>query len=206
MGTMVRTDRKPRRRLDPDSRRADILEAAAEAFASRPYGQVSISSIAADARASNALLYRYFANKEELYTEVVRLAIAELLAGQAAALAQLHVGVPVRDRVRAATIVYLDHIADHPDAWAMPMRQPGGEPPAAATLRADARRAYVGHLTKLLTDNHSARREYALWGYLGFVDSACLQWVEKGCPSDERSPLIEAALGALEGALGDWAA
>lgn len=202
---MARTDRKPRLRLDPDARRSAILDAAARAFATHPYGDVAIASIAAAADASTALVYRYFDSKEDLYVEVVRLAIAELRARQWAVLSALPEGVSLRDRLQAATVVYLDHIASHPDAWAMPMRQPGGEPSAAADLRAQARRDYVANLDSLLEPSDQLRHEYALWGYFGFVDTACLRWVDKGCPSDERWPLIEAVLGALEGALGDWA-
>lgn len=203
---MVRTDRRPRRRLDPDSRRAAILEAAAAAFAAHPYAEVTISSIAAEAYSSNALVYRYFANKEDLYAEVVQVAIADLLTRQAEALDALPDGVPVRDRIRAATMVYLDHIATHPDAWAMPMRRPGGEPAAVAELRARTRCDYVKRLQGLLAPSTQARHDYALWGYFGFIDAAALRWVGKGCPEEDRWALIDAALGALEGALGDWAA
>lgn len=206
MSNMARTDSRPRRRLDPDSRRAAILDAAARAFATFPFSDVTISAISASADASNALVYRYFANKEELYTEVVRLAIDELRTQQEAALSALPEGVPVRDRIRAATLVYLNHIAAHPDSWSMPMRQPGGEPAAAAELRAAARQSYVKNLAALLAPSDQKRHEYTLWGYFGFIDTACLHWVENGCPEEERWPLIDAALGALEGALGDWAA
>lgn len=203
---MVRSDSRPRRRLDPDERRGAILHAAARAFASQAYGDVTIASIATDAGASTALVYRYFEGKEDLYVELVRLAIADLRATQAAALAALPEGVSVRDRLRATAIVYLDRIASHPDAWALPLRQPGGEPAAAADLRTQARSAYVRGLETLLAPSTQTRHEYALWGYFGFLDAACLHWVERGCPETDRWPLIDAALGALEGALGDWAA
>ncbi len=62
-----RTDRQPRQRLDPDARRAAILSAAAEVFGAAPYAEVKIAAVAARAGASEALLYRYFAGKEELY-------------------------------------------------------------------------------------------------------------------------------------------
>lgn len=203
---MARTDRKQRQRLSPDSRRSNILAAAAAAFASHPYSEVTISDISQAASASNALVYRYFRNKEELYTEVVRLSIADLLARQDATLKALDSGTPIRDHIRAATIIYLDHIATHPEAWALPQRQPGGEPATAAALRHQARHTYVEQLTKLLRPSEQARHAYAIWGYLGFIDAACLRWVDKGCPSGDRWSLIDAALGALEGALGDWAA
>lgn len=203
---MARTDRQPRTRLDPDSRRTAILGAATAAFAAHPYAEVTISSIAGRAGASDALLYRYFSSKEELYAEIVQLAIDGLLNRQAAALEALPPGVPVRDRVREATRVYLDHIATHPAAWAMPLRNPGTEPSATAVIRLNARRDYVQRLRSMLAPSSQARHEYALWGYFGFVDAACLHWVERSCPDDDRQPLIDAALGALEGALGDWAA
>ena len=203
---MARTDRKPRRRLDPSSRRTAILEMAAKTFAAQPYNEVTISSIADSVEASSALVYRYFDGKESLYAEVVRLAITNLMTKQADALAELPAGTPVRDQVQVASIVYLDHIASHPEAWALPLRQPDGEPQAAATLRSQARRKYIKYLEDLLPPSRQPRHTYALWGYLGFIDAACLRWVERGCPKDERWPLIESALGALEGALGDWAA
>lgn len=203
---MARSDRRPRTRLDPDSRRAALLDAAAQAFAARPYDQVTLASIAQAADASTPLLYRYFPSKEELYAAVVRLALEDLAQRQRAALQALPDGVPARDRLRATTLVYLDHIADHPDAWAMPLRQPGLEPAAAVALRIDARTADVAHLSDLLAPSAHARHDYALWGYFGFLDAACLRWVEKGCPEDERWSLLDSALGALEGALGDWAA
>lgn len=203
---MARIDRQPRTRLDPDSRRAAIVEAAAAAFAADSYADVTVSSIARGAGASDALLYRYFSSKEVLYAEIVQLAITTLIAQQAAALDVLGPGVPVRDRVREATRVYLDHIATHPAAWAMPLRNPGTEPSTVAAIRLDARRDYVHRLGSMLAPSAQARHEYALWGYFGFLDAACLHWVERGCPDHDRQPLIEAALGALEGALGDWAA
>ncbi|GAB3914104.1 hypothetical protein GCM10011575_18520 [Microlunatus endophyticus] len=203
---MARTDRQPRTRLAPDSRRAAIQDAAAEAFATHPYAEVTISAIARQAGASDALLYRYFSGKEDLYAEIVRLSIDRLITQQAAALGALPSGVPVRDRLREAAQVYLDHIATHPDAWAMPLRSPGTEPASAAAIRLAACRDYVERLRQLLAPSAQLRHEYALWGYFGFLDAACLQWVERGCPDDDRQALIDAVLGALEGALGDWAA
>jgi AcrR family transcriptional regulator len=203
---MVRKDRTQRRRLDPEERREAILAAATEAFAAAPYDEVSISAVAERAQASEALVYRYFTGKAELYAEVVSVAITGLRERQATALDALDDGVPVRDRVRTATLVYLDHVAAHPSAWASPLQRPGGEPASAAAIRRAARAEDVQRLRALLAPSDAVRHEYALWGFLGFLDAACLRWVERGCPADDRWSLVDAALGALEGALGDWAA
>ena len=201
---MPRTDRHRRQRLDPQKRREAIENAAAAAFAAHPYDQVSIATIAIDAGASEALIYRYFASKADLYAKIVRLAIDDLLARQAAALAGLGAGSSARDRVRASLMVYLDHIVDHPTGWAAPLLSTSMEPEPAAAVRQAARRDYVARLRSLLQADQSVRHEYALWGFYGFLDAACLHWVATGCPDDDRWSLIDAALGALEGALGYW--
>lgn len=201
---MSRTDRSPRRRLDPAQRRAAIFDAAIEAFAARGYPDVTMAAIGAAAGASEALVYRYFGSKDGLYLEVVRSAIDDLRARQVAAFAEPPGGVPARDRIRAATRVYLDHVAHHPVSWALPLQRPGSEPAAVAELRRASRSDYVDRLGQWLVPDGTRRREFALWGYFGFLDAACLRWVERGCPDDDRWSLIDAALGALEGALGDW--
>ena len=206
MTTVARTDRNPRQRLDPDERRGAILAAAAEAFAAAPYEEVGIAAVAVRAGASEALVYRYYTGKAELYAQVLDHAIADLLARQAAALAELPDGVPVRDRVRATVLVHLDHVAAHRAGWASPFAGTRAEPDVAAQVRHRARLEYVDRLRSLLAPSGSVRHDFALWGWFGFLDAACLRWVDRGCPDDDRWSLLDATLGALEGALGDWAA
>ena len=203
---MARSDHRPRQRLDPDARREAILAAAAAAFGRSPYGEVTVAAVAADAEASEALVYRYFSGKDQLYAAVLRAGVEEFVAREAEALAALPHGTSARERVRAAVVVYLDTVAAHPNAWAAPLRGTGAEPAAAAAVRRDARREYVERLRALLAPSTTRRHEYALWGFGGFLDSACLRWVEGGCPAEDREPIVETALGALQGALGDWAA
>ena len=37
-----------------------------------------------------------------------------------------------------------------------------------------------------------------------YIGAAAQQWASDGCPDNDRAPLVESALGSLEGALGDW--
>ncbi len=202
---MSRTDRRPRQRLDPQMRRAAILTAAAAAFGARPYDQVTIEQVADDVGASQALVHRYYPNKADLYTAIVQIAVDDLVARQRAAIDALPDGVPVRDRVRATIQVYLDHVAHHPVGWAAPLRG-AGEPEQTLTLRRAARADYVAWLNGLLTPHRDLRHDYAVWAYFGCLDAACLRWVDQDCPDDHRRALVDTVLGALEGALGDWAA
>ena len=75
---MRSVDRSPRRRLRPSDRRAELLAAAAAAFADAPYADVSISEIAASVGASPALVHHHFGGKRELYLAVLRAASDDL--------------------------------------------------------------------------------------------------------------------------------
>lgn len=200
---MPRPDRSPRQRLDADVRRDGILAAAREMYAVHPFSEVSTQQIADLTGASPALVFHYFGSKAGLYTAVVTDAIAGLSTAQREADARLATNTPARDRVGTSIRIYLDHIASHPQTWAWPLRG-GVEPVEAQQVRRRARSGYVQALSELLGYGDWARHRYALWGYFGFLDEACLAWVDEGCPSDDREPLIDASLGALEGALGDW--
>ena len=78
---------------------------------------------------------------------------------------------------------------------------PGDE---ATRVRREAQEAAVAALTEVVGGSRGHRDDFALWGYLGFLDDACLRWVHAGCPNDQPHSLIDAALGRLEGALSDW--
>lgn len=191
-------------RLDPDERRAQIRAAAWQAFAAAPYEQVSLAAIAAAAGSSEALIHKYFSTKADLYAEVLRARIHQLADRQRAASASLPPGAPVRDHLRSSLEVYLDFISEQPIGWAGSVLAGGNDPLPARTVRAAARESYVDALRDLLGNTRPGRDEFAVLGYFGFLDAACLHWVKDGCRHDQRWNLMDAALGCLEGALGDW--
>jgi hypothetical protein len=135
---------------------------------------------------------------------VVRRAIDELHARQDAVQAELPEHTPARDRVRAWIDVWLDDVMRRSHTWAA-MAAPGSMEPGTVTeLRAQARQHEVERLQGFLLPNQGPRATYALQGFTGFLESSWSFWARNGCPEDQRWPMIEAALGALEGALGDW--
>lgn len=201
---MSTTDDRRRTRMDPDARREQIVQAAAQEFSQRAYEDVAIADIAERIGVSEALIFRYFPTKADLHACLIRLAIADLRSRQNAALAELPPNTSSRDRVRISLLVYMDHIARYPRAWAAPLALANAEPRTSADIREAARGEYVERLRRLIGAAATSRQEYALWGYFGFLDAACLRWVRDGCKEDERWSVIDAALGALEGALGDW--
>ena len=201
-----RTDKRPRLRMDPAERRELILSAASRAFASRPYEEVSLAEIAEEAQASEALVHKYFVGKAGIYAQVLQGAVDELAERTRRADAALPEGSSARDRVRASVMTYLDFIAERSPGWMAYQILAGHEPGEAARVRQEAREAAVRALAEVVGGSRGHRDDFAFWGYLGFLDDACLRWVHAGCPNDQRHSLIDAALGCLEGALGDWRA
>jgi AcrR family transcriptional regulator len=198
---MARVDRRPRRRLGAEQRRSAILDAAREAFSRAPYDQVSLAAVAEAAEASEALVHRYFATKSGLHAEVVRGAVETLLRRQRDADEALGPDATPRERLVSSIEVYLDFVADAGEGWAAPLRNPHDGSVAAARLRVETRERYVRLLRLVLGLPVNEPRDHALRGYLGFLDAACLSWVDAGRPAGQRSAIVGMALGALDGAL-----
>ena len=146
-------------------------------------------------------MHKYFGTKGALYLEVVRAAIDGLMASQLEADAALGSGASAGRRVARWVEVYLDFVASAPEGWAAPLRSPHEGFPEAAELRAKARARYVEMLRAVMGLRLSSATDQALYGYLGYMDSACLAWASAGCVAGERAALVRGCLGALYGAL-----
>ena len=204
---MPRVDRRPRRRLPIEQRRAAILTAAQSAFAASPYDQVSLAAVAEVAGASEALVHRYFATKGELYVEIVGHAIDDLQ--QRLAAADADIGGDAADgwqRVAVSIDAYLDFVADSGEGWAAPLRSPDSGFTPAFEIRSRARGDIVGMLQAALSMEPAQPRDHLFFGYLGFLDAVGLAWEQAGCPATQRSSITSMALGALSGALAALAA
>lgn len=191
--------RPTRRRLGARERQTAILAAASEAFAAAPYAEVAVPDIARAAGGSPAIVFHYFGSKEGLYAELLTQALGDLARRQAEADSALPPGTSARERVRTWVLAHLDHVAARERST-----RPSEEPPAAARARHQAIEADIAFLTDLLQPTGAARDRFALVGFLGLLDAVGAAWVRDGCPEADRHPLVDAALGALEGALGDW--
>ena len=197
-------DRQARQRLSPQQRTEAILAAATAAFTTGTYDQVSVNTVATAAGASEALVYKYFENKPGLYTAVVRDQLERLSERQREAVAQLDPHSSARDLVRVTVETALDHVKDLQVAWASPFFTGAYEPSAVQELRREYRDQFVAGFHERLRNPDHRRAQLAVTGFLGYLGAAAQQWVENGCPDADRGPMVEAALGALQGALGDW--
>lgn len=78
----------PTKRLPAEKRRKQLLRAAITVFARSTYHGATTKNIAEEAGVTEALLYRYFASKRELFTEAVHLSSSRIVDGLEATLAQ----------------------------------------------------------------------------------------------------------------------
>lgn len=82
VGTGAKT-RTPFRRLPPDQRRDEILDAALELFGSRGEHEVSVEDVAAAAGTSRNSVYRCFGSKQELFVAAMAQLRSKLIDAQA---------------------------------------------------------------------------------------------------------------------------
>lgn len=186
-----------RRRMPVEQRRAQILDVAGALFAENGYNAVSTHAVARACGVSEGLLFHHFPSKAEIYAAVVERRLDRLEEAMHQAAKDVPPNSPKRDTVRALIVTYLDHIEDDPHSWAAVAR--GDTPAEAQFVGIERRDGVVDKLIALVGD-----RPIAVSGFLGFVQAVCLDWVDAGCPDDTREPIVAAALGAFEGALGDW--
>lgn len=72
--------KRARVRLDPEVRKRQILDVAADLFVERGFEAVDIADIAAQAEVSRAAIYKYFPSTEAILKRLLEGAIAEVLA------------------------------------------------------------------------------------------------------------------------------
>ncbi|WP_158630265.1 TetR/AcrR family transcriptional regulator [Glycomyces terrestris] len=89
----------PRRRLDEDRRRAQIITAAVEEVAASGYEGATLTRVAARAGVSKGLLWHYFTGKDDLMAATAESTLRRITDAVAAG---LDLAAPVPDVIRAA--------------------------------------------------------------------------------------------------------
>jgi AcrR family transcriptional regulator len=137
------------RRLAPEERKALLIGAAEETFATRGYTQAGLAEVAALAGVSKTLLYHYFPDgRPELYREVM-----ERLVGQVVEAVRAAARVPTTPDRRLADLVtaLLAYFEQHPDAYRLLILEPWGSGDPTVVAQAMAVRARLaGELNGLL--------------------------------------------------------
>jgi AcrR family transcriptional regulator len=172
--------KKPSGRLTAAARRAQLIEVGRTVFAERGYEATSVEEIAARAKVSKPILYDHFGGKEGLYAVVVDREVEHILGCIVQAVSS---GSP-RERIEQATLAYLAYVREHPNGFAILLRDApdrSGEMPALMYDLADRiSEVFTEQFQKAGYDSSTAPiYAHALVGMVAFVGQ---WWTESRQP------------------------
>jgi len=188
---------QPRRRLDPEQRRAQLLDIGARLFAERAYDDVWIEEVAELAGVSRGLMYHYFPTKRDFMAAVVQRESDRLLA-----VTEPDPRLTVAERITAGLDAYLDYVASHRQGVAAVNRAADS---ADAGIRAIVDAELGVQQERILDalappDDERELVAVAVQGWIALVRSVCVDWHDHPAVTGEQ--LRELCLNALRGMLG----
>ena len=183
-------------RLTVDERRRRLLDLGAELFTTHTYAELSMARIAREAGISKALLYHYFASKQEFFRATLANAAEELQASIAPDPAR-----PPAEQLRMSLDAYLGWIEAHREAYAK-LLQTSQAVDEVRALVEEQRAVTTARILDAVTPDGQTpppAARAAVRGWLWFMDGACLDWIEHR--DLRRDELLGLLLGTLLGAL-----
>lgn len=190
------------RRLPLEERRGALLELGIELFGEMAYDRLSTDEVAERAGISKGLLYHYFRGKRDFYVCTLREIAERFLqatlpparGGRVAAL-------------RATLHAVVEFVEANPGIYRAMTHGGLGADAEAEAIAAEVRAVMVERIRgRLDVQADDAALALALHGFVGFVESTCLRWLEGRSVS--RNQLVEmyvAAFRAIVNSLGDAA-
>jgi AcrR family transcriptional regulator len=175
--------------LSREERVGRILEAGQRVFSSRPYDEISIDEIAAEAGMSKGLLYHYFANKRELYLETLR-SVLSMISRITEESSDFH----------ACLNALLAYFEQTPALARMVFRGGIGSDAEVEELLMDYRQRQFALFFQRVAgyDDVNPLVQISLRGWISFFQEVCLQWLERqDIPREKVLALLEQSLRAI---------
>src|SRR5438034_9227657 len=113
---------RPKRRMQADERRAQLLDVARRVFGSSGYS-ASMDSVAREAGVTKPILYDHFPSKRHLYLALLDADLGALHGRVSAALAS---PIGNRKRIRASFQAYFDFVDEHAGGFRLLMQESVG--------------------------------------------------------------------------------
>lgn len=163
------------RRLAPDDRRQEIVEAARRLFSMRPYRSVSTAEIAEQAGVARSLVHHYFGGVRGVFLAVASDGAAALGAARTAG-----TELSFEERTAHNLAAHLDVIADNRETWMATVGQPVD--PADADIAALVLAAREQAVAVTLNANSDVVRDtpearFALRCFTDFTIAATRAWL-----------------------------
>ncbi|MFN2517968.1 MAG: TetR/AcrR family transcriptional regulator [Jatrophihabitantaceae bacterium] len=191
-------------RLNPEARRAQLIELGVEMLATRTLDELSVEDIAQQAGISRGLLFHYFSSKQEFHVEVARAAAHELLRRT-----EPNPALAPVDSLHASLSAFVDYVEENPDNYTSLVR---GAASGDAEMRAifDATQASIaGRIIAIIADRGVAmgpRASLAVHGWIAFAEACVIGWLgTRACDREQLLDLPSKALPAVVMASSDEA-
>ncbi len=162
-------------RLNPEARRAQLIELGLELLATRTLDELSVELIAQSAGISRGLLFHYFASKQEFHLEVARAAAGEMIRRT-----EPDTALPPVEALRGALTAFIDYVEENPDNYTSLVRgAASGDTEMRAIFDGTRNRMaqrVVGVIAQLGLDL-SPRAELAVHGWVAYVEDCVIRWI-----------------------------
>jgi AcrR family transcriptional regulator len=168
---------KAARRMPREERRRQLVSAALDVFLANGYQATAMDDIAAHAGVSKALLYQHFPGKLELYLEVLRAHLDELISRVRDT---VDLSVDNKGRLDAVIRVCFDWVLTSKDTVGLAFKSPSIRESHAGELIDQAWQSAWDMIAEIVTDDTFIDRELVSLlaaSLVGAVESAALAWI-----------------------------
>ncbi len=180
----VMTDRSAR--LPRQERRAQLLDAAREAFVQLGYHAAGMDAIAERAGVSKPVLYQHFPGKLELYLAVLDESSDSLIDRVRVALDSTHDN---RKRVRATFEAYFDFVAHDAGAFRLIFESDLTNVPQAASRVARTNETCAQLIAEVIREDTELDEDTTMLlasGLLGMAQTAARHWLHSPAPISQQ--------------------
>lgn len=152
--------------------------------------------IARDVAASEALIYRYFPSKADLYVEVLNLSVHDLTNAMVRVNDALPADTDWPSRLSAVVEAYLNYLSHDETSWLTQLLLGGNEPPEATAAR---HKLVSLDSDLLLAEAPKVFQDFpfAIETFLTFLDGIATAWVRTGCDPAKLSLFVKLAVEIL---------
>ncbi|MGV9713454.1 TetR/AcrR family transcriptional regulator [Gordonia sp. NPDC003424] len=187
--------------MSPEARRDQFIELGLTMLHERPLDQVSIDAIAEAAGVSRALLFHYFASKQDFHVAIARAQATEMLECTAP---DPMLADPIAI-LNGSMSAFVDYVSENRRAYIAFMRGSSSADPDMREVFDDTRAAMAGRVLEhapALGIAVTPIVEMTVHGWIAFVEETAISWLtDPVITRDELLALITAALPALASAV-----
>jgi AcrR family transcriptional regulator len=163
-------------RLNPEARRAQLIELGVEMLAKRRLDELSVELIAKAAGISRGLLFHYFSSKQEFHLEVARAAAAEMIRRT-----QPDPALAPVDALRGALTSFIDYVEENPDNYKSLVRGAASGDAQMRVIFDETRSTMAQRVVGVLADmglEVSPRATLAIHGWVAYAEECVVRWID----------------------------